>query len=348
MKRLAAFLLALIMLFAAVGCAAKPAAAPAQDASESTGDASSDASSQTESTDGKKMTFAGIWIQEEENAYYYRRGMQKACDELGADLLFAISGDQSKEQELLTTYITQGVDGIAMTGVSTEGSYPLMEQLGAEVPICDFAGLEEHENILGGISVSHSSLGSALAPEAIEFIKNNLNGECKLGVITFKSQYAEPAAMRMDGFCNPLLESDEVNVEIVAEGEAWLQDQGIQVATDMLTAHPEINMLFACNAGGLCGAVLAVKNEGLAGKVFVYGVDCMQQQVDWLKSDDNILQACTAQDSTRVGYEAIYKIYNWIETQDPELKKISVIEPTVVSRTDPDGIAAYEQVIAHD
>ena len=52
----------------------------------------------------------------------------------------------------------------------------------------------------------------------------------------------------------------------------------------MLTAHPEINVIWACNDGGTIGAAMAVQQAGLAGKVFVFGYDGGDQQTSMILS----------------------------------------------------------------
>ena len=70
----------------------------------------------------------------------------------------------------------------------------------------------------------------------------------------------------------------------------------------MLTAHPEINVIWACNDGGTIGAAMAVQQAGLAGKVFVFGYDGGDQQTSMILSGDNILIGVVAQDPYAQGY----------------------------------------------
>jgi simple sugar transport system substrate-binding protein/ribose transport system substrate-binding protein len=262
-------------------------------------------------------------------------------------LLHANTGNnQAKEVELINTYAAQGVDGIAIQPLSETTSVEALKKLNAEtgIPISLLnVDLKDSNNfVVGGVTTSHDALGRGSGKVAAEYIRDKLGGNAKLGVITFKSQYPEPAAQRMDGFVD---EVKKVNpaVTVVAEAEAWVADMGIQAAGDMLTAHPDLDVIFACNDGGTIGTVMAVKNAGLAGKVVVYGIDGGIQQIQMLRSDDNILQAVTAQDAYGMGYKTMEILIKFIkgETKD-DSKETTWLEGEVLSRADPVSVDAYE------
>ena len=85
---------------------------------------------------------------------------------------------------------------------------------------------------------------------------------------------------------------------------AWLAEAATQVAGDIITANPSINVIYACNDGGTVGATMAVKNAGKAGKIVVFGIDGNEQLANFMLSPDNILQATTAQQATFCGIVA--------------------------------------------
>ena len=77
------------------------------------------------------------------------------------------------------------------------------------------------------------------------------------------------------------------------------------VASDILTANPDIELIYAANEGGTIGAAQAVKKAGLEGKVFVFGIDGTEQLANMLLDPDNVLQAVTAQQPFEVGRLAL-------------------------------------------
>lgn len=348
--------IAMLLAFALVlaGCSGgDSSSAPAA----STGGASSQAdagdSSLPESggSDAAALTVAGINLQEDQFSSWCALGYKAACADYGVTMLHAISGgDLAKESELLNTYATQQVDGIAIMPASETSSMETLKQIHANydmpITLLNVSETDDYsEFATGGATTSHDSLGRPSGEAAAEYIKNELGGEAKIGVITFKSQYPEPAAGRMDGFLNAV-RAVNPNVELVAEAEAWVQDMAIQAAGDMITANPDLDVIFACNDGGTVGTVMAVKNAGKADQIKVFGIDGGEQQIEMLRSEDNILQAVTAQDAFGMGYRTMEILIQSLRGEyTGTVGEIEVLPGTLITRDNPASIDDYEKIL---
>jgi simple sugar transport system substrate-binding protein/ribose transport system substrate-binding protein len=90
---------------------------------------------------------------------------------------------------------------------------------------------------------------------------------------------------------------------------------------------------------------MAVKNAGLAGKCFVFGIDTGDQQLAMLRDRDNILQAVTGQDPYTQGYNAMKVLIDAINGKDISATKgkTIIVPGLLVSRNDPAGIDAFEK-----
>ena len=86
----------------------------------------------------------------------------------------------------------------------------------------------------------------------------------------------------------------------------------------LISANPDLDIIYAANDGGTVGSVMAVENAGKAGEIFVFGTDGSEQIVDLLKSDNNILQAVTAQDAFQIGYSTVEALINSLEGNEVE------------------------------
>ena len=143
-----------------------------------------------------------------------------------------------------------------------------------------------------------------MGTKAAEFIKAKITGDVNIAQVDFDDQVPEQSKARWGGFFSGL---DEAGVKYtkVATVSSHVQDDALTKVTDMLTAHPEINVIWASNDGGTIGAAMAVKQAGLAGKVFVFGYDGGDQQTSMMLSGDNILMGVVAQDPYAQGYKAV-------------------------------------------
>jgi ribose transport system substrate-binding protein len=78
------------------------------------------------------------------------------------------------------------------------------------------------------------------------------------------------ADYRTSGFKKGI--ASKPGLKVVAESTAdWQRDQALRVATDMLTANPDLAAIFANNDEMAFGALQALKTAGKAGKVTVIG-----------------------------------------------------------------------------
>ncbi|KPV55117.1 hypothetical protein QJ48_34915, partial [Paenibacillus sp. A3] len=134
------------------------------------------------------------------------------------------------------------------------------------------------------------------------------------------------------------------DVKVVADQDAWLQDKAVSVVGDILTAHPDVNVIWAANEGGTIGAAMAVKNAGKSGKVYVFGTDASYQLIAMLKEKDNILQAIAGQDPYNMGYKAMELLIKGLKGEDVSANKgkTTSVDGILLSRSNPEGIAKFE------
>jgi ABC-type sugar transport system substrate-binding protein len=151
----------------------------------------------------------------------------------------------------------------------------------------------------------------------------------------------EAASARTKGFV------DEVKklpgVTIVTQQDAWLAPEAANVAESILTAHPDIDLLWAANEGGTIGAVTAVKNGGKAGKVVVFGTDISEQMAGFLLADDNILQAVTGQKPHDIGAQAVATAVKALKNEPVE--KQVILNGVLYSRDKPDEVKAIRDYL---
>lgn len=280
-----------------------------------------------------KGKVAGVVFQEDQFMQLLQMGYKDAAEQAGYEFFPAnTNNDAAKEFEYINTYVDQGFKGIAISPISEEASIaPLTAAASAGLKIA------LSNSNLGGLDwmiVCYTSdnynIGNSTGKAAAEYIKKNFaeDEQVNIGILQFKTLLPEQSTARSTGFTDAL--KDLKNVVIVDDQDAWLQDKAITVASNMLTAHPEINMLWAANEGGTIGSTMAIKNAGLAGQVVSFGTDAGEQTCDLILSDDNILQAVTGQDPYQIGILTMNALIQEIETDKFEQKGEMIIVPGVV------------------
>mgnify|MGYP003623523651 CR=1 FL=1 len=254
---------------------------------------------------GEKLQFGGSVVQEDQFMRLLMKGYEDACAEAGHTFLAVNSnGDQGKEAETIHTWIAQGVSGIAVAPVDMKASLTVLEEASAAgIPVALTNTATASPFIAGGFTSDDYALGAMVADYAATWIPKHFSGKVNFAVLQFKTQHPTQSGARVNGFFDTLKKKG-VDFEIVADQDAWLQDRAYTIASDMLTANPDIDIFFANTDGGVIGATMAIDTEGYENK-YVFGFDTGEQQCGMLLDDNNILQAIVGQDPYSQGRQAM-------------------------------------------
>lgn len=319
MKKLLALFLALTMSLTLVACTSGTTTESKAPANESKAPA---AESKAPDNEGGKKLIAGMVFQEDQFFKLLSAGYEAAAKDLGYDIqLTNTNNDQSKETEALNTYAGQGVVGVAISPLNTQVSPAAVEDAhngGMEIAICN-AAIDAFPYAVASFSADNVSFCKQTGEAAVKFIQANYEADrvLKIGIVQFKTQVPEQSADRVNGFFSALDEAG-IKYEIVSDQDAWLQDMAVETAGDMISANPDLDLIYAANDGGTVGSVMAVENAGKAGQIYVFGTDGSEQIVSLLKADTNILQAVTAQDAFQIGYSTVQALINKLEGKTVE------------------------------
>jgi ABC-type sugar transport system substrate-binding protein len=294
---------------------------------------------------GTSLTIAGVVFQDDQFMKSMVQGYTDAGAKYGIKVVTAnTNNDQANEADLIQTYIAQKVDGIAIAPLSQDASIANLKDAaskGIKIAITNMNLKGDTSFLSGGYTSDDATNGKIVGTNAAAFIKANLQGEVNIGQIDFDDQVKDQSQARWGGFFAGLDDAG-VTYKKVATVSSHIQDDALAKVADMLTAHPEINILWACNDGSTIGAAMAVKQAGLAGKVFVFGYDGGDQQTSMMLSGDNILQGVVAQDPYTQGYKAVESLALTLQGQaNPDAGKVTVVPGTYLNAADPAGVKKW-------
>jgi ABC-type sugar transport system substrate-binding protein len=257
-----------------------------------------------------------ILMQQDQFFRLNEAGMRDAAARSGADLKVQNAGGAlDKEASILDTYITQKVDAVLVSPLSTQASIPALRRaadrgikvvtynngIAADFPVCNIQSDQE-------------ALGASTGKAAREYIETRLGGKAKVVLIGFASQLPEQGGARQRGFRAGL--EGLPGVEIVAEQDAW--------------NAPE--------AATTVGALL--------GKIAVFGTDVSAQLIDFLLAGDGILQAVTAQKPFEMGASAVEAAVS--AAKGEPVRKELVLPGLLFSRDRPDELREYRKSLSEE
>lgn len=184
-----------------------------------------------------------------------RQSVEAAAEEQGIDVVVAdAGGDAERQVSQIQDMITQQVDAIIyIPAGATAATVPVRSAAAADIPV-----VTVDRNPEGAPGDTFIATDSVAASEALaDWVAEQTGGKGELGVIQGQIG-TTPELARDEGFKKGLADTDIAEVARQAS-DAWAQDEGFQIAQDMLQAHPEINIFFGRADALALGAAQAAR-----------------------------------------------------------------------------------------
>ncbi len=294
----------------------------------------------TQNTDKPKI--GAILMQQDQFFRLNESGMRTAAEKLGVDLRVQnAAGALDKEISLIETFMAQRVGAILVSPLSAAASLPALKRASETgIRIITYNNSLPAAFVSTEIGSDQVELGASSGEAARQYVSKHRAGKARIAIIGFASQLPEQGGARVAGFKQAV--TGLPGVEIVAEQDAWEAPQAATVVGELLTKNPDI--IWAANEGGTVGAVTAVKNAGKGGRVVVFGTDISVQLIDFLLSDDGILQAVTAQQPYEMGSAAVEAAARALRAEP--IQKKQVMNGRLFTRDQPDELRSFRDRLA--
>jgi simple sugar transport system substrate-binding protein len=235
-------------------------------------------------------------------------GMEQGARESNVRLLVnQTDADQGKETQLLNDFQVRQVDAVAVSALSVTGSVAALKAMRAsDVPVVCYnscVGDASPQVAAAFVASNQERLGRRTGEYAAKYIKQKLGGRAVIGIIN--CDVAEECKERKAGFKAALAEGG-VKARYVADQYGDFFDKAVSVGENMLTANPQINVMWSAYEDGTAGETAAVVSRGRVGKVVTFGTDMSPKIAQQLLDRKNpVLQAATGQSPVEMGRKAI-------------------------------------------
>jgi ABC-type sugar transport system substrate-binding protein len=222
-----------------------------------------------------------------------RKGIQDAAKEGGRKLEIIetnAQGDVSKESSFIDSLIAAGVQAIITSPVSADGSFRAIQRAkDAGIPVICYntcLGDADQKNLIAAYAVGDPhEFGYKLGQVAADYFVEKKIEAPKIAVLN--CEFVEVCVIRRQGFEAALKEKVPGYV-IVANQEGAILDKAVSVASNILTANPELDAIFGEAGGATLGAARAVRAQNRVGKVAVFGGDMTSEIAQELSQNDVI------------------------------------------------------------
>jgi ribose transport system substrate-binding protein len=247
-----------------------------------------------------------------------KAGAEAAGKEMNAEILFNGPSKENNVQEqidILRNYPTQRVDGVAVAATDKEALVaPVKELLGKGIAVVVVDSAVEPDPSFSFIATDNV----AAAAQAADEMNRLLNGKGKVAVLNFKKG-SGTSDEREKGFMDRIKKYP--GVEVVAT-DYTESDVGMAVdkTQSILTAHSDLDGLYASNEPNVIGAAKVLDDKKLGGKIKLVGFDAADAEIEGLKK--GTVHALIVQDPFKMGYEGVKALCQIVRGQGTPERRI--------------------------
>ena len=277
---------------------------------------------------GGNVESVGLMLQDISNPFF--ASMQNTMEELAEQEGFSLNvqdgrQDLAEQNSQIDAFIQQDVDLIIINAVDSDGIGSAIERA-KEAGIPVVAVDVDAEGADAAVTTDNVEAGRMACTALAERIGGS--GE----ILILEGTPTTAPRERVEG-CEEVLGNDFPEIEVVGK-QATTNDRatGLEVATDLLTANPDVDGIFALNDPVALGADLALQQANIDGVVIV-GVDGSPEAVEAMNSGNTALWATPAQDPGGMVEQAYYVGVGLAQGEAPD-SRLTLLDPSLVTLDD--------------
>lgn len=236
--------------------------------------------------------------------------------------------DFSRQIEIVDSMINARVDGIVLAPTEATSLVTVIERAAREgIPLAIFDSGVNTEDYVSFVATNNYDAGVLAARE----LGRLLDGAGTVAMV--KMVPGSSSTMERERGFEETLAEEFPDIKKVAE-QYCMSDRAkaLAVTENMLTAHPNLDAVFASAEPATVGAAQAFKSREVAGKIKLVGFDSSESIEEDLR--DGVIDALVVQDPFNIGYQAVKSVAAAMRGETPE-KRIDS-PATVVTRDNVD------------
>lgn len=214
------------------------------------------------------------WVTYTLEVHYFQSsvaGAERAAEEYGVELTVLDPRASEEEQvEQIENLMAMGVDGIVVDAIDADTVLgPVSEAIEAGIEVAAVDTDIDHEDLVTVVATPPVERSREFGRHVGGWIHAKYDGEADVGVL-FASSTLQLA--RRDGFVEVIEEFPDS--EIVAEGDGRnIYEESQEEAEDMITANPDIDIIYATGDPALMGSIAAAEVLGMEEDIDFFGWD---------------------------------------------------------------------------
>ncbi|MBV9106694.1 MAG: ABC transporter substrate-binding protein [Verrucomicrobia bacterium] len=281
----------------------------------------------------KKLGVVCVTVGDLGNPFFVQiaHGAQAAAKKINPSVKFQSESsnyDVNNQTNQMDNFVASGANLILLNAADSKGIAPAVlraKAAGVTVVAVD-VGAE------GGVDATVTSNNKQAGQLDGKFVADRLKGKGQVVVVNGPPVTA--VTDRVAGFLEEVKKSSGVKILSQDQNAGGSRDGGLRVMTDLLTAFPKIDAVFAINDPTAIGCDLAAK-QAQRKDFFIVGVDGAPDVVPSLKDKDSLIAASAAQDPYTMAGKAVEIGYDIMNGKKPA-QELTLIPVDLITKDNVD------------
>jgi len=264
----------------------------------------------------KKLNGVAVTVGDLGNPFFVQivHGAQDAGKKINPSVKFSAESsnyDVNNQTNQMDNFISSGVNLILLNAADSKGIAPAVmraKAAGITVVAVDVAAE-------GGVDATVTSNNKQAGELDGKYVADRLKGKGQ--VVIVNGPPVSAVTDRVAGFLEVIKKYPDIKIVSQDQNAGGSRDGGLRVMTDLLTAFPKIDAVFAINDPTAIGCDLAAK-QAQRKDFFIVGVDGAPDVVPSLKDPDSLIAASAAQDPYTMAGKAVEIGYDIMNGKKPE------------------------------
>jgi ribose transport system substrate-binding protein len=236
--------------------------------------------------------------------------------------------DVNNQTNQMDNFISSGSSLILLNAADSKGIAPAVlraKAAGVTVVAVD-VGAE------GGVDATVTSNNKQAGQLDGKYVADRLKGKGQIVIVNGPPVTA--VTDRVAGFLEEIKKYPDIKILSQDQNAGGSRDGGLRVMTDLLTAFPKIDAVFAINDPTAIGCDLAAK-QAQRKDFFIVGVDGAPDVVPSLKDKDSLIAASAAQDPYTMAGKAVQIGYDIMNGKKPA-EELTLIPVDLITKENVD------------
>jgi ABC-type sugar transport system substrate-binding protein len=204
-----------------------------------------------------------------------RDGALAEAKKRGVTLLVTGTNDSAKQTAAVNQYIGAKVDLIAVDALDGAAITPAIKKANAAgIPVVATVARPAGGKIATFVAVDNVEGGKYVGHATVAWCKLKQQNPCEVGIV--RGTLADQSARDEEAGMRSVVSKDKSIKIVTAQQTNWDPSTATNVAANMMTAHPDLDYIYAVWGSGADATYQAVKAKGKLGQVGVssYGGAC--------------------------------------------------------------------------